>query len=258
MNRNVVWLISLLIIWMAAAVLWMGFTLPIMTGFSPVENHLTGSDISTNFPVETRNNSSISTTTPPTLKSQVNSEDLLINEQIIESWQRWVANKSQGDPVRLVVTGYQLSDEKDHTALGRAKAFKQAIEKEDFMDFVLVEEFRDNLPEKADILQDVVGVSIVRYMPGVNNNFFIETSPELLNGEIDKLQRMANIIQSSRGLFLELTYCTKDPYESLEENRNKIRELKSELKKIGIPRHKIIGNLQDCGTDTTKIILELK
>ncbi|HKK89161.1 MAG TPA: hypothetical protein VJ917_09945 [Saprospiraceae bacterium] len=258
MNRKVVWLISLLTIWMAAAVLWMGFTLPAMTGVTPIENHLVGSATGRNPLSQKAEQQSVAESTPLTLKSLVNSDELLIDDEIIKSWQHWVANKSQGAPVRLVVTGYQLSEEDDHTALGRAKAFKLAIEKEELMDFVLVEEFRDNLPKKDDIIQDVVGVSIVRYTPGENNNFFIETSPELLNGEINKLQRMANVIQSSRGLFMELTYCTKDAYESLEKNRNKIRELKDELKKFGIPRHKIIGNLQKCDADTAKIILELK
>jgi hypothetical protein len=257
MNQKVIWLISLLFIWTAAAVLWMGFTLPKMTGYTPGFGDGSGRPGSSfYFQTDSNANERNLFSPPPSLNSPVNSKRLLADRKLVESWKNWVQQQSQGNPVRLVVTGYQLTEESANTAMGRAKGFKNLFEKNDFTDFILVEEYRDNLIEKNGVLQDVIGISLVKYLPDRENNLLIETTPDRIKEEKERIQRMAVIIRASKGHFLELNYCTSKAYEALENNRSEIRKLKDELNEIGIPRHKIIGNLQEC--ESVKPIVQLK
>ena len=258
MNQKVAWLIGLLIVWMTVAVIWMGFTLPAMTGYAPGVEILIQSPLAAESMSGTGDEEYTAPLSAPSLNSPMNSHELLATQDRIENWKEWVKRQSEGHPVRLVVTGYQLNEEKAHTAIGRAKVFKNTFDNSDSLDFVLVEEYKDNIVEENGILLDVIGVSIVKDFPGDDIKFRIESTAKNLDEEIEKIQRISALIQASGGHFLELTYCKKNAYEDLEENRDRIRRLKNELMEIGVPRHKIIGNLQDSPSDTPKIIIELK
>lgn len=258
MNRKVIWLVTLLLLWTSVGVLWMGFTLPEITGYSPFLEEIEAYPNRNNRGVQATNEKSFPDGVPPAISSTRNSVELDMDRKQVELWYDWIQKETGSRSFKMIVTGYQLSSENKHTALGRAKAFQSRFDQFDSIDMVLVEEYRDNISLHGDDLRDVIGVSLVERSSPIKHDFTLETSPGNLINEKEYLARLSSAIQSSQGNYVELTFCVREAYNSLEKNRRIIRNIKDELKEFGIPRHKIIGNLEECKLDTGKIILQIK
>ncbi len=247
MTRRLIWLKVLLVLWILTGMLWFGITLPNWAQNTQDNGHVSAAEMNAEL--------------PSMIMGKPGSKEIYFSKNENSPLQSFIKNINS-EKRNLIITGYYTSKESPEIAQGRAKNFKNILNKYGEFDEILSmrTEQKDNLLLQQGYLYDVIGIKMgdkvidpsdfVDFSISFNALSDENLSTKELDQEYNKIKVYLDQSEESK---VNIILKGPKPQEEINEYRQFVQEVKTRISEKKVPKFRLIGDIRPSETDSFEL-----